>query len=572
MIQAAPKRVSASIDDTIRDSSLDQGARSSVGRRSFLRLAAGGVVGGAVWLGAGCSGDDDDPPQATPGASTSSATPEVTATPANAPRRGGTLRMGQGADLSLAAGHPFAIISQNRILAYAAHETLVQYIGNLNPQPLLAQRFEVTPDFQRVIVTLKPGLEFHNAAPVTADDVAFSVEAVRDPASAGLAAAPLELAGFARTVTDIKVVDTRTVEFTLDRPRANIADFFAQLHIAHRASFAGIAQGDVVGTGPFSLADWDQGRAFRLERFANWHGAEPYLDAIEVAIYDPTAAVIAFRGGNLDAYLAVAATSAVQLDDKLTRVAGKTGMSYLGMNVSNPLLQDARVRRAIFHALDRDQLLSSAGQGFGSVTTQPWASTSPAFDAAREKPLYDVAQATALLSQAGLQQDRPLVIEYAAGSAVQEALAQLIQANLQAIGLQIGIQGVEPAQYTPRYRAGEFPDFWLAGHTAGDLTPLSLFQQTLEFRPASNISHFDNAEYTALVARLEAVDAKSADALDIYRQLNQIMLENPFVIPTGIPQARIDIVQENIGGWPVNPEDYAIAVTGKVDFSKVWIR
>ncbi len=287
--ELAPKRALASIDDSIRNSSLDEGVRLPVGRRGFLRLAAGGVVGGAAWLGVGCSGDDDDPPvQSTPGAS---ATPEATATPADAPRRGGTLRMGQGADLSLAAGHPFALVSQNRILAYAAHETLVQYVGSLDPQPLLAERFEVTPDFQRVIVTLKPDLEFHNSAPVTADDVAFSVEAVRDPTSAGLpATTPLELAGLARTVTGIKVVDARTVEFTLDRPRANIADFFAQLHIAHRASFAGIAQGDVVGTGPFSLAQWDRGRAYRLERFDNWHGAAAHLDAIEVAIYDPTAA------------------------------------------------------------------------------------------------------------------------------------------------------------------------------------------------------------------------------------------------------------------------------------------
>ncbi len=247
-------------------------------------------------------------------------------------------------------------------------------------------------------------------------------------------------------------------------------------------------------------------------------------------------------------------------------------MNYLGMNVSNPLLQDARVRRAIFLALDRDRLLSDAGQGFGSVTTQPWAPTSPAFDPAREAAFFDAAQATALLGQAGFQQDRELVIEYAAGIALHELQAQLIQVNLQAIGMQIGILGVDQAQYVPRSRAGEIQDFWLAGHAAGDLTPLSLFQQTLEFRPASNISHFDDATYTDLVARLEAVDAKSAEALDIYRQLNQLMLDDPFVIPTGIPQARIDIVQDNIAGWPVAPGDYAIAVTGKVDFSKVWIR
>src|SRR5690606_14366649 len=148
------------------------------------------------------------------------------------------------------------------------------------------------------------------------------------------ATAPLELPGFARTIADIKVADARTLEFPLDQPRANIAAFFAQLHLAQRSSLAASAAGEVSGTGPFSLASGGQGRAYRLERFANWHGGEAYLDAIEVAIYDPTAAVIDFRGGNLDAYLAVAAPSAAQLANSLTRIAGKTGMSYLGMNVS----------------------------------------------------------------------------------------------------------------------------------------------------------------------------------------------------------------------------------------------
>ena len=66
----------------------------------------------------------------------------------------------------------------------------------------------------------------------------------------------------------------------------------------------------------------------------------------------------------------------------------------------------------------------------------------------------------------------------------------------------------------------------------------------------------------------ETLAADSAEAKAVYRQLNQLMVDNPFVIPTGIPQVRIDLVQNNVMGWPTRPEDYAIAPTGKVDFSK----
>lgn len=534
-------------------------------RRRFIRFA-GGTTAAALLFSTSCFGGDADE---TPAAS-------ATASPI---RRGGTLRMGQTGDLSLAGGYPFAIQSQNRILTYAASETLMQYVGGLNPTPVLAERFEISSDFRRVSVTLKPELQFHNGAPVTSDDIAFSVQTIQNPVSAGLASTlQLDLASFARAITDMNASDPRTIEFTFDQPRTNVADFFTQLQIAQRASYREVAQGGVVGTGPFMLKQWDRNRGYRLERFANWHGAgsddRPYLDAIEVSVFaDQTAGVIAFRGGNLDAYLAVGAPNAAPLrDDGKTQVAGKTGMNYLGVNATNEMLRDPRVRQAIFYAINRDRMMKDAGQAFGSVTTQPWAPTSPAFDPAREAPFYDPRRAQDLLAQAGFQQNRQLVIEYPAGITIQELQAQLVQADLKAVGIDTRIEGVEGTRYQVRFRGREFPDFWFAGHTSGDLTPLTLFQQTTEFRVTANASSFEDSTYANLVRRLETLAADSAEAKAVYRQLNQLMVDNPFVIPTGIPQVRIDLVQNNVMGWPTRPEDYAIAPTGKVDFSKVWLR
>lgn len=487
--------------------------------------------------------------------------------------------MGQGGELNLAAGYPFALVPQNRILTYASHETLVQYLGSLDPKPVLAERYEVSADFRRVIVTLKPGLQFHNGASVTTDDVAFSVETLKDPASAGLpATTQLELANFARSVTDLKVMDARTVEFTFEQPRTNLNDFFAQLHIAQRATYRELASGTVVGTGPFMLKRWDRGRAYRLERFANWHGAgadgRPYLDAIEVSfVPDQTTAVTLFRAGNLDAYLAAGPPNAAPFrTDGKTRLAGKTGMHYLGMNVTNPQLRDRRVRHAIFSAINRNRMMRDAGQDFGTVTTQPWAPTSPAFDPAREAALYDQAAARDLLSQAGFQQGREFVIEYPAGVTVQELQAQLIQSDLKAVGIETRLEGVEGTRYGARYRLREFPDFWLSAHPSGDLTPLTLLQQSFEFRPSGNASSFEDSAYADLVRRLEGLPPRSAEAQDIYREVNRLMVENPFVIPTGIPAVRIDLVQERVAGWPSRPEEYAIAPTGKVDFGAISLR
>jgi len=487
--------------------------------------------------------------------------------------------MGQGADPILTAGYPFSIVAQNRILLYGTSETLVEYTGSLTTSPVLAERFEVSSDFRRVSVTLKPGLQFHNGQPVTSDDVLFSVQTVQDPASAGLSTTvQFELAGLARAITVAKVVDSRTIEFTFDQPRTNLSDFFTQLQITHRGSYRELAQGAVVGTGPFRLAKWDRARGYRLERFANWHGAgsdaRPYLDAIEVSVLpDQTAATIAFRGGSLDAYLAMSAPNAAPLrNDGKTRIAGKTGMNYLGINVTNPALQDRRVRQAIFYAIDRERMVRDAGQGFGTVTTQPWAATSPAFDPTREAPLFEPQRARALLEEAGFTQADELLIEYPAGITIQEVQAQLAQADLMAVGIKTRLEAVEGIRYSQRLRARDFSDFWLASHVGGDLTPLTLFQQTLEFRTAANLSSFEDSTYASLVRRLEMLAPASQEARDVYGQLNLLMQENPFVIPTGIPQTRIDLVQDHVLGWPSRPADYALAPTGKVDFSRVSLR
>ncbi|MGE0134646.1 MAG: ABC transporter substrate-binding protein [Dehalococcoidia bacterium] len=537
-------------------------------RRGFLGLTGAAAVATAL-LSTSCFGGDSEDPTQT-----------ATATPTEQPiRRGGTLRMGQGADLNLAAGHPFAIVPQNRLLLYAAHETLVEYRTGLTPQPVLAERFEVSSDFRRVSVMLKPDLEFHNGAPVTADDVLFSVRTAQEPASAGLPpAATIELGAFARLITDINVVDARTIEFTFDQPRPNLSDFFTQLQIAHRATYGEVAQGKVAGTGPFQLASWDRGRGYRLERFPNWHNAgadgRPYLDAIDVSLFaDQTTATIAFRGGNLDAYLAMSAANAAPLrNDGKTRDAGKSGMYYLGMKVSNPQLRDARVRQAIFYAVDRERMVRDANQGFGTVTTQPWAPSSPAFDPARDAPFYEPQRSRDLLAQAGWSQSDPLTIEYASGVTAQELQAQLLQADLKAVGVETRLEAVEGVRYGQRLRAGEVPDFWIAAHGTGDLTPLTLFQQTFEFRITANFSGFEDSQYVALVRRLETLAPDSGEARDVYAQLNRLMVENPFVIPTGVPQARIDLVQDGVAGWPAGPAGYAIAPLGKVDLSRVWLR
>ena len=100
--------------------------------------------------------------------------------------------------------------------------------------------------------------------------------------------------------------------------------------------------------------------------------------------------------------------------------------------------------------------------------------------------------------------------------------------------------------------------------------PVTLFEQALEFAE-TNVSHFESATYSALVAELSALDPLAQRSRAIYGELNQLMLDEAWVIPTGVPQVRIDLVGKRVHGWPSTPADYILAITGKVRFGEVWL-
>ncbi|MHB8576523.1 MAG: ABC transporter substrate-binding protein, partial [Dehalococcoidia bacterium] len=180
----------------------------------------------------------------------------ATATPA--PKKGGTIASGQVTDLNLNTGYPYVIWPQDGLLHSAVQEPLIRYRNSLQPEPVLAERFELNSDRTSLTITLRQGLTFHNGAPVTPEDVFFGLDVVLDPAKFGVKGGNFQIINFVKTITDRKKVDARTMQFTFDRPRVNIADLFAQLEIAQAASYDKLMKGEeIAGTGPNLFKTWN---------------------------------------------------------------------------------------------------------------------------------------------------------------------------------------------------------------------------------------------------------------------------------------------------------------------------
>jgi len=538
-------------------------------RRRLLAGTTAATAGLASLALVGCGDDDDDSNGGTtPGASSTTAT--GTSESGGEPRKGGTLTIASVTDFNMATGYPFVFAAENPALNYLPVESVVRYRDSLEPELVLAERYEFNDDMTGLVITLKPDLEFHNGAPVTADDLLFGLQVIKSPADYGITGA-LQLATFGRLVTEANKLSDREVEFKFDRPRPNMGDFFAQLNVIHAASFEDIKAGRAVnGTGPYKFVSWTPGQTARFEPFENWHDSDndggPYLDAVQVQFFgDSDAMGLAYESGEIDLIWGAPASLAINYKDKgLTYRAPKTGLQYLGMNVTNPLLADSRVRRAIFLALDRKRLVEEFGEGFGEITAQPWPKTSPAWDPALDAEFYDPDEARRLLSEAGFSQSAPINFHHRTTNEYTK-LAEIIQSNLSDIGIQVNLVPTDPTQFLALLRDRKFDGLWVTAHSFSHMAPLTNFQQTYPYQ-VPNISYYESPTYLDIIAKLEGLDPNSDEAKEEYRRFNQLWLEDPWIAPV-VEAARLDLVSERVRGYG---EFFVVPSQGPV-FSKVWL-
>nr|WP_326537533.1 ABC transporter substrate-binding protein [Pseudorhodoferax sp.] len=292
------------------------------------------------------------------------------------------------------------------------YQGLLRYDFALNPQAELATEWSVSRDGLQYTFTLRPGVQWHDGKPFTSDDVAWSIQALKELHPRGRAT-------FAN-LAEVRTPDAHTAVLILSKPAPYLLTALASsespilpAHL-YRGTDARTNPWNAkpVGTGPFVFKEWVRASHVILERNPNyWDKPRPYLDRIVVHIIpEPAARAAAFESGKLD----LGGDTPVPLGDlerltKLPALASTTqGYEYVGnlsqfeFNLSTPELANAQVRRAIAHAVDRNALVKTAWYGHGQVAPTP---ISPVLrnyhDAAIRGAAYDPKLAERLLDEAG---------------------------------------------------------------------------------------------------------------------------------------------------------------------------
>ncbi len=454
--------------------------------------------------------------------------------PLHAQTASGVLRVRFGSDIgNLDPAKIFLI--ENQTVAGHIYNGLVKYDQKTNNiVPDLASSWDVSADGTVYTFKLRSGVAFHkNFGTLTSADVKFSFERVIDPKGGSA------YRGQFVAIKSIDTPDPLTVRITTTQPAAGLLHkltAFNQGWIVSRKAVTEIGDKyalQPIGTGPFVFDKWTPGNEVRLlANTAYFEGAPKVNEVIFRVIRDETAAAIALENREIDIFFAL------QQPEMIARLRKARGVVVterlanstinLVLNTTIKPLDDARVRRAMAHAINRKALIDGYFKGTKNEATTV---LTPAFveysdDVARYP--YDPAKAKALLKEAGLANGFKFVLT-SVGLSPYDKIPVPIAEDLKEVGIDTSIQILERAAYQQARSKGDIQSCvtGLVGPPDPD-SPLVSLYSTKSFPPGLNTSRYDKVDdLLAKAAGTTDTAARKAVYLEI---LKRTALDQP-VIP-----------------------------------------
>jgi peptide/nickel transport system substrate-binding protein len=481
------------------------------------------------------------------------------------PRRGGTLRHAQTADV--ASLDPHLTTTAGSETTYLVFDRLTAYDLNMKPQPMLAESWDISSNFKSFKLNLRKGVQYHSGRELTADDVKYSLLRPRDSAvGAGL------LGGISNWFSTIEATDKYTVTLTTDAPQPGFFDGLENFNIVDKVSLEGPeGKSKLVGTGPFQMVEWANGDHFAVARNSNyWQSGKPYLDGVTINIRNQQTMAVQLESGGLDSAKNLALTDFVRLknDSGFQALPHPSPGAFfeIGMNTNHPPLGDKRVRQAMNFAIDRARFAQTSLNGISTPLELPWSPSSPAYDASKNATYpYDLERARALLKDAGVAgfETDLLVIGVAMPQLVD--FGQIFQASLAQLGVTLNIKNLEQSVWLDLVinKKPDYTGFWGSNDGPGNLSPGYLFSGSPGWRTVNNHSAFQSDEWTSLVSDVLAeTDAERRKQL--YNQVNDYVLDQSFTVPIATNPITITLSDK------VHGIDYWLH-GGAVSFTGVWL-
>ena len=430
--------------------------------------------------------------------------------------------------------------------------TELMYEGLVTPpiagevSPALAESWQISPDEGAVTFKLRSGLKWHDGKPLTSKDVAFTIEAGKNPRTATALGAQFE------AFEQVRTPDANTIMIKFKRKVLNPLLYFDfKILPAHKFPEGFVAAESAidspVGSGPFKFQEWTHVGEIKFERNKDFNrGAGGNIKDVEVSpVPDDNIRKELLSYGAVDLLPQVRPKDIPALEE-LTSVRlypySTLSYSYLGLNFRNPLIRERKFRQALTTGLDRDEMLKAHYGNRGTLISGPFPPASWAYNFDVKPWGFDKRRAAQLLDEAGVAdtngdgfrdfEGKPvnLKIVSLAQSEAQKAVVLDLQQQLKNLGLKAEVRFMEPMAWKKAIFEDHDFDLVLAEWTFDNSVNIfTLFHSTQTGPNQNNFGGYYNPEIDRLLE--ESRDAANSEMLRaVYGELHKKLHEDlPYV-------------------------------------------
>jgi len=444
----------------------------------------------------------------------------------------------------------------------------LRYDEDWTPQPYLAESWEWSDDGLSMTLKLVEGATFHDGAPITSEDVAFSIKTVQENHPFKTMFAP---------VTSVDTSDPLTAVINLSQPHpALLLAMSSHLLPIIPKHVYGDGQDikthpqnseNVVGSGPFKLVEFNRDQNIVLERYDDFFmEGRPYLDRVVYRIIkDPSARTISLENGEVHMSTfenTVRNITRMKKNPNLTVTddgyAAVGALFWLAFNTkSEGPVSDKAVRQAIAYAIDKNFIMKALDQGLSKEAKTGIHPESPLYDGTVNAYEVDLDKANALLDEAGFPKGADgkrfsISIDY--GNTGAKQYAEFTKASLAKVGIDVSVNSfVDFPTWAQKISNYDFDMTWDSVFNWGD--PVIGVHRTYSSDNIkkgviwSNTQQYSNPRVDELMELAgKEVDFDKRKAL--YSEFQQIIAEDmPIYYATAIPYHTI--YNDKVGNPPL---------------------
>lgn len=433
---------------------------------------------------------------------------------------------------------------------------LTKYDKNIQIVGDLAESWDISHDGLEIIFHLRKGVKWHDGVEFTSDDVLFTYQSVTDPNI------PTPYGGIFGPVKKVEALDRHTVRVTYKEPFAPALESWGMGIIPkHLLSGKDLTSPEVnrnpIGTGPYKLKEWITGQRIVLEAFDDHFKGRPNIDRFVARIIPDTSTMfLELKVGGIDFMWLTPQQYRLQVNTDFFKKHFQKfrypsfGFTYLGYNLLNPMFSDKRVRQAIAHAINKEEIIAGVLMGYGVVSTGPFPPKSWAYNPDVKEFEYNPERAVELLLEAGWKKNTEGLLEKSGrdfsftvlvnhGNQARLLTAQIIKERLKNVGIEMNIKVLEwQAMLHEFIHKRRFEAVIMGWSLSKDPDIYAIWHSSKTGEGEFNFISYKNSEVDRLLIEgRQTFDIKERKR--IYRRIHEILAEEqPYTflyVPDALP-------------------------------------